>query len=134
MRPAIAKAIPLMAPSTSPRVMAFEVPTAWLEVPIATPATTGSRTRKSYSMAGAHTAPKMPVKTTAATVTAGIPPMLGEMANANGVETDFTKRESVKTRSRPNHLLKKYADPTETKEPTTVPARTGRKYFLRRAS
>lgn len=45
-KPVTAMESPLMAPSMSPISMAFAVPRAWLEVPVATPRATGSVMRK----------------------------------------------------------------------------------------
>ena len=46
MIPDIPMAMPLIAPSTSPSSTAFEVPTAWLQEPMETPAMVGSSTLK----------------------------------------------------------------------------------------
>ena len=96
MSPDMAKAIPLMAPSTSPRLIAFEVPTAWLQVPMAIPRAMGFLTRNSRIRAGAKTAPKIPVRTTAATETAGIPPMCCESGGAKGIQSDVTSIDGVR--------------------------------------
>ena len=94
--PATPIAIPLIAPSISPISIALEVPSAWLAVPIATPAATGFFTRNSLIRAGASIAPTIPVTTTAATVTDTMPPCCSEIPIAIGVVTDLGRREAVK--------------------------------------
>ena len=67
-RPDTAMLTPDMAPSSSPISRAFVVPTAWLQVPMATPLAMRLFTRKIFDMSGAKMAPRIPVMMTAATV------------------------------------------------------------------
>lgn len=78
-----------MAPSISPSSTALEVPTAWLHVPMETPAAAGSLTLKILISTGLITAPRMPVITTAATVMDGMPESWLLTSMAIGVVTDL---------------------------------------------
>ena len=74
IRPQTPMARPLIAPSVSPISMALEVPTAWVLVPMASPAATGFLTRNSRINRGEAILPSVPVMETATTVREGIPP------------------------------------------------------------
>ena len=98
--PDIPIAIPLIAPSTSPISNAFAVPSAWLHVPIATPAAIEFPTRNNLISDGASIAPTIPVTTTAATVMDSYPPSPAETSIAIGVVTDLGSREYSMTSSK----------------------------------
>lgn len=83
--PAIHMATPLIEPSTSPNSIAFEVPTAWLQVPIAIPAAIGSFTLNIFINTGESIEPNIPVIITAATVTGTIPLNCEDISIAIGV-------------------------------------------------
>ena len=87
--PQIPIARPLMAPSVSPIWSALEVPMAWLQAPILSPAVIGSFTRKILISVGAKMLPKIPVKITTTTVIDETPPRLSATLTAIGVVTDF---------------------------------------------
>ena len=55
-------AIPPMAPCISPISIAFEVPAAWLQVPMATPAATELFMRKIFTKTGDKAAPNAHVR------------------------------------------------------------------------
>ena len=122
-----------MAPSVSPSSRARAVPMAWLQAPMASPAATGSFTRKRRASAGAHRLPRMPVKITAATVMETMPPCPSAMAVAMGVVTDLGRRETVSVRSRPNRRHRPQMLRTEVTAPAAHPARMGSRFFFSRS-
>ena len=95
MMPQIPMASPLMAPSVSPISRAFDVPTAWLQAPMASPASRGSFTRKRRTKKGASMLPSVPVMRTATTVTGTTPENRSVMLTAMGVVTDLDSSDSV---------------------------------------
>ena len=101
--PHIPIASPLIAPSTSPISIAFDVPTAWLDAPMASPAATGSDTLNNFIRRGANIPPSIHVPITAATVIGTTPPAGSDMLTAIGVVTDFGSKETVRLLSSPNN-------------------------------
>ena len=71
---------------------------------MASPAATGSATRKIRIRKGEIILPSIPVKITATTVTGTTPPAGSEMLTAMGVVTDFGSRETVRDSSSPKSL------------------------------
>ena len=124
-------AMPLIAPSVSPISTALLVPTAWLAVPIATPAATGFFTRNALISKGANMEPKIPVMITAATVTGTIPPCCLEISIAIGVVTDLGSIEAVSFSSSLKARHNPYTLSIEVSEPAAQPRSTGNKFFFR---
>ena len=83
------RAKPLIAPSTSPISIALEVPTAWLDVPIASPLATGDFINLATN--GAITAPIIPVDTVIIGIKASFQPNFVAISRAIAVVTDFGK-------------------------------------------
>ena len=104
IRPAIPIASPLIAPSVSPISIAFVVPMTWEEVPIEIPMAISSVILNVLHTMGEITAPIMPVIMIAATVIAGIPPIVLETSIPIGVVIDLGIKESVNSLVRPNSL------------------------------
>ena len=73
---------------------------AWADVPQASPWATGSSILNSLKSADAVQAPKIPVNTTQATVTEGIPPISSESPMAMAVVMDFGKMDAVNAPSK----------------------------------
>ena len=110
--------------------MAFVVPMACEQVPMATPWAMGSVTRKRRMSRGAAIAPRIPVRITAATVTGTMPPSVSETAMAIGVVTDLGSMVATSASSRPKALHSRKALPMEARLPIRHPSSTGRKYCL----
>lgn len=75
-------------------------------------------------------APKIPVTITAATVMETMPPCCWEISIAIGVVTLFGIREAVSSSLSPNNLHNPNTLMMEVREPTSVPAAIGRRFFL----
>ena len=130
-RPDTAMLTPDMAPSSSPISRAFVVPTAWLQVPMATPLAMRLFTRKIFDMSGAKMAPRMPVMMTAATVMDVMPPSCSDTAMAMGVVTDLGMNDVAISSPRPSSSQSVYALIIDTTEPTRQPQKMGMKCCLR---
>ncbi len=116
------RAILLIAPISSPSSNAFDVPTTWLAVPIATPCATLLFTRNSFIMNGASIFPATPVKSRAVTVIDLIPPSVCEIAIAIGVVTLLGMSDEVSTLSAVMNLARRSIVRMDAALPAIVPA------------
>ena len=91
----------LIAPMSSPSSSAFDVPTTWLAVPMATPCAILFLTLNSLIMNGARMFPITPVNSSAVTVMDLIPPSDCDIAMAIGVVTLFGMSDERRVSSMP---------------------------------
>lgn len=119
-----------MAPMSSPISRAFDVPTTWLAVPIATPSATLFLTRKSFIMKGASILPATPVRRRDVTVSDLMPPRLSEIAMAIGVVTLFGSRDEISGSLIPNSFERNIIDIIDAMLPAIVPASIDSKWLF----
>lgn len=129
MIPAIPIASPDIAPSTSPISIAFDVPTAWLAVPIATPFAILLSILLHLHIVGPIAAPTIPVETIATIVKAvsafkalviSIPIAVVIDLGSIDINTSFSKFTS---------LDKKITDNIAEVDPTVIPKSIGTIFF-----
>ena len=128
IRPANPMAKLLIAPSASPISIAFEVPRAWDDVPIAIPMATGSFIFINLNTVSAIMAPVSPVIIIAATVISGIPPICFDTSMPIGVVTDLGTSDNPNKTSSSNALAKSMIEVTPTLDPTKIPPMIGRAF------
>ena len=116
------RAMLLIAPMSSPSSRAFDVPTTWLAVPIATPWATRLLTANIFIMRGARMFPATPVKRRAVTVIERIPPSVSDIATAIGVVTLLGMSDDVSVSSIPRALHMRSIVTREAMLPAKVPA------------
>ena len=121
---------PLIAPWTSPICLACEVPTAWADVPMATPWATGSVILNIFIIVGAITAPVTPLKTTVIAVTAAIPWYSSDKDTAMAVVIDCGISDVVSCSVIEKTFDKPKAKIIEKIDPTSTPTKTGRIFFF----
>ena len=121
----------LMAPVTSPIVMAFAVPMAWDALPMPMPCAIGSSMRKSFKIISAKILPNKPVNTMAATVIGTMPPISSESPMPMAVVIDFGRNaiysswDSLKSIQIPRTL--KVLEST----PEVIPRRRAFQFFFK---
>ncbi len=120
----------LMAPCTSPISIAFVVPSAWLDVPIATPCATGFLMRKYRQTSGAVTAPVIPVMTIDTIVIEGMPPICSETTEPIGMVMDFGMSESMSVLLMLKILAQAITPAMLVMQPTRIPVKIGSQLFL----
>ncbi len=110
--------------------MATDVPTAWAAVPIESPWAMGLLTRDSFIILKPVMPPNMPVHTTTAAVSAGMPPMACVTSMAIGVVTDFDASDMTTSRDAPSICATMTTDAMPTMHPATSARRMGRNCFF----
>ena len=118
----------LIAPSISPISKAFEVPTAWLDIPIPIPFATGCFILKHLHTAGARTFPTIPVTIIAKIVIAGTPPRSLLSSIPIGVVIDLGIKETRSNLSIPRSFPRSIVDTIAVAAPTREPIIIGRKF------
>ena len=100
--PQIPMAMELMAPWISPISRALDVPSAWLQAPVARPWATASVIPNHLENSGTHKAPVRPAIITQAAAMPATPPWLSAMLIAMGVVQLLGMMEAVTAASTPS--------------------------------
>ena len=119
--PAIPIAKLLIAPSISPSSSAFDVPTAWLAVPIAIPFDILFLILNNFNIYGPKIAPVFPVIIIAIIVNGTSPFKDSLILIPIGVVIDFGNNEIIVVLSNPKSFDKNNTDKIAVVEPTNIP-------------
>ena len=132
--PAVTMARELMAPSISPSSRAFAVPTAWAEVPSASPFAMGCLMEKIRKICSASMFPRMPVRMIAATVSVTKPPASFETPMPIAVVMDFGMRVRICSAGSRKSFPRKRTLSTEERLPHTMLIMIAAIFLLKRES
>lgn len=124
----------LIAPSISPISKAFEVPTAWLDIPIPIPFATGCFILKYLHTIGARTFPAIPVTKIAKIVIAGTPPKSLLSSIPIGVVIDLGINDKRRSLSIPKSFPRRTVEIIAVAAPTREPIMIGTKFFFNLSS